>query len=206
MAEIESRIGQDAEGLQAQIEEQRQMIARLRGELAAAAKDVTQQAAAELEQHAAERRRALQDVAERLQQARARLAGDRRARGQRRGAADPARVRRHRAPTGRPDAATRHVARRRATRRLHRNSSTRRSATAREGAARRLSRELDLAVERFAREAEGVLAERSEPRQRQRGEARRGPALAAAVRPRAPARRGAHVTRGAGASGRGCAS
>ena len=32
--------------------------------------------------------------------------------------------------------------------------------TAREEAARRLSRELDLAVERFAREAEGVLAER----------------------------------------------
>jgi vacuolar-type H+-ATPase subunit E/Vma4 len=32
--------------------------------------------------------------------------------------------------------------------------------TAREEAARRLSRELDLAVERFAREAEGVLQER----------------------------------------------
>ena len=35
MTEIESRIGQDAEGLQAQIEEQRQLIARLRAELAA---------------------------------------------------------------------------------------------------------------------------------------------------------------------------
>ena len=33
---------------------------------------------------------------------------------------------------------------------------------AREDAARRLGRELDLAVERFAREAEGVLAERVE--------------------------------------------
>jgi hypothetical protein len=32
--------------------------------------------------------------------------------------------------------------------------------TAREEAARRLARELDLAVERFAREAESVLAER----------------------------------------------
>ena len=34
--------------------------------------------------------------------------------------------------------------------------------TAREEAARRLARELDLAVERFAREAESVLAERVE--------------------------------------------
>ena len=34
--------------------------------------------------------------------------------------------------------------------------------TAREEAARRLGRELDLAVERFAREAESVLAERVE--------------------------------------------
>jgi hypothetical protein len=66
MTEIESRIGQDADGLQTQIEEQRQVIARLRTELAVSAKEVTQQAAAELEQHSAERRRALQDVAERL--------------------------------------------------------------------------------------------------------------------------------------------
>ena len=34
--------------------------------------------------------------------------------------------------------------------------------TAREEAAKRLGRELDLAVDRFAREAEGVLAERVE--------------------------------------------
>ena len=93
-------------------------------------------------------------------QARARPEGARRARGQRRGAADPARARRRRAPPGRAAAAHRHRARRRATRRPRRSSSTRRSRTAREEAARRLGRELDLAVERFAREAEGVLTER----------------------------------------------
>ena len=41
-------------------------------------------------------------------------------------------------------------------------SSTTTIRTAREEAARRLGRELDLAVERFAREAEAVLAERVE--------------------------------------------
>ena len=44
---------------------------------------------------------------------------------------------------------------------------------AREEAARRLGRELDLAVERFAREAEGVLAERVEHVVGRGGEARR---------------------------------
>src|SRR5207245_963707 len=52
MAELESRIGQDGEGLQSQIDEQRQLIARLRGELTKSAQEVTQQASAELEQHA----------------------------------------------------------------------------------------------------------------------------------------------------------
>src|SRR5262249_17857927 len=67
MTELESRIGQDGEGLQNQIEDQRVLIARLRAELVKSAQEVTQQASADLEQHAAERRRALQDVAERLQ-------------------------------------------------------------------------------------------------------------------------------------------
>jgi len=66
MTEIESRIGQDADGLQSQIDEQKQLISKLRAELMQAAQAVTQQASAELEQHAVERRRALHDVAERL--------------------------------------------------------------------------------------------------------------------------------------------
>ena len=82
MAEIESRIGQDAEGLQSQIEEQRQLIARLRTELTRSAQEVTQQATQELEQHAAERRRALHEIAERMRKREKRSEGARRPRGQ----------------------------------------------------------------------------------------------------------------------------
>jgi hypothetical protein len=159
MSEIESRIGQDAEGLQSQIEEQRQLIARLRTELAAAAKDVTQQAATELEQHAAERRRALQDVAERLRKRERDL--------------QEIVEREGNDATQRIQLAFSDIERRQVEQlqRLVTRETTRYSEaasqqfdtairTAREEAARRLSRELDLAVERFAREAEGVLAER----------------------------------------------
>ena len=66
IADVESKIGQDAEALQADIEEQRNVIARMRGELKRAAEEVAQQANTELEQHAAERRHALHDVADRL--------------------------------------------------------------------------------------------------------------------------------------------
>ena len=201
MTEIESRIGQDAEGLQTQIEEQRQLIARLRAELAAAAQDVTQQAATELEQHAAERRRALQDVAERLRKRERDL--------------QEIVEREGNDATQRIQLAFGDIERRQVEQlqRLVTRETTRYSEaasqqfdtairTAREEAARRLSRELDLAVERFAREAEGVLDGASQPRQRQRGEARRGPALAPTLRTRAPARRGAQVARGSRPPGR----
>ena len=159
MTEIESRIGQDADGLQSQIEEQRQVIARLRTELAASAKDVTQQAATELEQHSAERRRALQDVAERLRKRERDL--------------QEIVEREGNDATQRIQLAFGDIERRQVEQlqRLVTRETTRYSEaasqqfdtairSAREGAARRLSRELDLAVERFAREAEGVLAER----------------------------------------------
>ena len=159
MTEIESRIGQDADGLQTQIEEQRQVIARLRTELAVSAKEVTQQAAAELEQHSAERRRALQDVAERLRKRERDL--------------QEIVEREGNDATQRIQLAFADIERRQIDQmqRLVTRETTRYSEaasqqfdtairTAREEAARRLSRELDLAVERFAREAEGVLAER----------------------------------------------
>jgi len=159
MTEIESRIGQDADGLQTQIEEQRQVIARLRTELAVSAKEVTQQAAAELEQHSAERRRALQDVAERLRKRERDL--------------QEIVEREGNDATQRIQLAFADIERRQIDQmqRLVPRETTRYSEaasqqfdtairTAREEAARRLSRELDLAVERFAREAEGVLAER----------------------------------------------
>ena len=159
MTEIESRIGQDADGLQTQIEEQRQLIARLRTELASSAKDVTQQATTELEQHSAERRRALQDVAERLRKRERDL--------------QEIVEREGNDATQRIQLAFGDIERRQIEQlqRLVTRETTRYSEaasqqfdtairTAREAAARRLSRELDLAVERFAREAEGVLAER----------------------------------------------
>ena len=135
------------------------MIARLRTELASAAKDVTQQAAAELEQHSAERRRALQDVAERLRKRERDL--------------QEIVEREGSDATQRIQLAFGDIERRQVEQlqRLVTRETTRYSEaasqqfdtairTAREAAARRLSRELDLAVERFAREAEGVLAER----------------------------------------------
>jgi hypothetical protein len=159
MTDIESRIGKDGDGLQTQIEEQRQVIARLRTELAASAKEVTQQATTELEQHSAERRRALQDVAERLRKRERDL--------------QEIVEREGNDATQRIQLAFGDIERRQVEQlqRLVTRETTRYSEaasqqfdtairTAREGAARRLSRELDLAVERFAREAEGVLAER----------------------------------------------
>jgi uncharacterized protein YukE len=159
MAEVESKIGQDAEGMQGEIDEQRAVIARLRADLRRAAEDVAQQASAELEQHATERRHALHEIADRLrkrehelQQLVEREAGD---------------------ATQRIQAALGDIERRQVEQlqRVVSRETTRyaeaasiafdnTSKTAREEAARRLSRELDLSVERFAREAEGVLSER----------------------------------------------
>ena len=73
--------------------------------------------------------------------------------------------------------------------------------TAREEAARRLSRELDLAVERFAREAEGVLTERLNHVSDAAAHAGRGAARAPARGAGAPARRRAPITRGSRSPG-----
>lgn len=159
IGEIEGRIGQDADGLHGQLDEQRQVIARLRSELAASAQEMMQRAATELEQHAAERRRALHDVAERLR-ARER---DLQQIVEREGNDAAQRI----------QSALGDIERRQLEQlqRTVSRETTRYSEAAalqfdtairgaREEAARRLSRELDLAVERFAREAEGVLTER----------------------------------------------
>jgi hypothetical protein len=159
MAEIESRIGQDAEGLQGQIDEQRQLIARLRTELTQSAQEVTQQATQELDQHAAERRRALHDVAERMRKREKDLKElvDREANDA---------TQRIQLALGdierRQIEQLQRIVTRETTRYAEAASQQFDTATrsAREEAARRLSRELDLAVERFAREAEGVLTER----------------------------------------------
>jgi len=159
MAEVESKIGQDAESLQGEIEEQRTLIARLRADLKRSAEEVTQQASAELEQHAAERRQALHEVADRLrkrerdlQQIVDREAND---------AAQRIQIALGDIERRQVEQLQRIVARE-TTRYAEATSLAfdNASKSAREEAARRLSRELDLSVERFAREAEGVLSER----------------------------------------------
>jgi len=159
MSEVESKIGQDAEGLRAEIEEQRAVISRLRAELARSAEEVMQQASAELEQHAAERRQALHEVADRLRRRERDLQElvDRESN-------DAA----QRIQIALGDVERRQVEQlqRVVSRETARYSEASMQQfdvavrAAREEAARRLSRELDLAVERFAREAETVLAER----------------------------------------------
>ena len=66
IADVEGRIGQEAEAQHTLIDEERASVARLREELAKLAHDVLQAASTELEQHAGERRRALQELADRM--------------------------------------------------------------------------------------------------------------------------------------------
>ena len=159
MAEMEARIGKDGDRLQGGVDEQRQLIVRLRAELARSAAEAMAQANTDLEQHSAERRRALHEVAERLRKRERDL--------------HEIVEREATEATQRIQVALGDIERRqveqlqrivaRETTRYAEAASQQFDTTirgAREEAARRLSRELDLAVERFAREAEGVLTER----------------------------------------------
>jgi hypothetical protein len=159
--QIEARIDADAERLQAALEEQRSLAAKVREDLARSAQEVANAAAADLEAHGIERRKALQELSDRLR-VRERELGEQIDREQteamQRVAAQLGDVEHRqleqlrrtvsREATGYAEAAA-----------LQFDTTIR---AAREDAARRLGRELDLAVERFAREAEGVLAERVE--------------------------------------------
>jgi hypothetical protein len=159
MADVESKIGQDAEALNADIEEQRNVIGRMRADLKRAADEVAQQANTELDQHAAERRHALHDVADRLR----RRERDLQELVEREGNEAVQRIQ-----LALGDIERRHVEQLQRT--VSRDTTRYAEAAAlsfdtaikaaREEAARRLSRELDLSVERFSREAEGVLTER----------------------------------------------
>jgi hypothetical protein len=158
-SQIEARIESEGERLQVAFEEQRALVARLREELARSGEEVARAAAADLEQYAAERRQALNEVADRLRRREAELADqiDReQAEAMQRVGALLGDVEHRQLEQ------LRRVVSREATRYAEAAAQqfdmTIRAA--REEAARRLGRELDLAVERFAREAEGVLAER----------------------------------------------
>src|ERR671925_601048 len=161
---VESEEGARAElaGMLASVQrqvEQRPAIARLREELTKAAQAAATAADAELESHAADRRRALHDVDERLR-ARERDLGTR--------------IEREQADAARRIQATFADIERRQVEQLERSLERARDRfsdaaaqqfdravrTAREEAAQRLSRELDRSVQMFAREGESLLAER----------------------------------------------
>lgn len=156
---LEARLESDAERLKTADEEQRAAVVRLRDDLGRAAKEAAAAAAAELESHATERRRALHQVAERLTVRERDLVS---------------RIEREETDASRRIQSTFADVERRQVEQLERVLE--RAAgrfvdaaahqfdgtvkTAREEAARRLSRELERAVQSFAREGETLLAER----------------------------------------------
>jgi uncharacterized protein YukE len=159
MVEANAKIGQDADRLQASVEEQRQLVTRLRAEFAREGQEVMQHANTELEQHASERRHALHELAERLRK----RESDLKELIDREGTDATQRIQMALGDIERRQVEQLQRIVGRETARYTEAASAQFDTTirsAREAAARRLSRELDLAVERFAREAEGVLTER----------------------------------------------
>jgi gas vesicle protein len=158
VAKLDARLAAEGQRLAAETDEQKAEVARLRSELEKTLADSVASVTGELDAHSAERRRALREVAETLDQ-RERALGERISREETEAAS-------------RIQAAYADVERRqteklarvvdRASERFAEAASVQFETTvkaAREDAARRLGRELDRAVEQFTREAEGVLAE-----------------------------------------------
>jgi hypothetical protein len=159
LSEVELRLAADADRLAAESEEQRAAVQRMRGELERALEETLVAASAEVDAHAVERRRALHELEERMRQRERELAE---------------RIEREEGDVaGRIRASFADVERRQVEqleRVVQRAAATYSDEAAlqfaaiikgsREDAARRLSRELERAVEVFAREAESVLAER----------------------------------------------
>src|SRR5256886_8909290 len=159
IAEAEARIASDAERLEAESEQQRASLVRLRDELAHASQEAVAAGSAEVEGYASERRRSLHELNECIRKQERQLTeliereeadATRRIQG---GFADVERRQLEqlerivsRATSSYSDAATQQFA------------DTVKSS--REAAAVRLSRELDRAVQAFAREAQTVLADR----------------------------------------------
>jgi hypothetical protein len=159
VSDIGLRLAADADRFAAESEELRAALQRMRGEIDRSVEEALAAARADLEAHAAERRRALHELDERLRRRERELleriereeieAAQRIRAGfedvQRRQVEQLERVVQRASVTYSDEAAQQFAA-------LVKSS--------REGAAQRLSRELDRAVEVFAREAEAVLAER----------------------------------------------
>jgi hypothetical protein len=159
IAEAETRMAADVERLESGSDEMRALFTRLREDLGKAAQALVQQSNAELEAHAAERRRALHDLGDRLRRRERELT-------ERIGREETEAV--QRVQSGFADverrvveqlqrAAERDAGRYAEAAGLQFEGAIR---TAREDAAKRLSRELDRSVETFARQASTLLAER----------------------------------------------
>ena len=158
ISEAETRIAADAERLEAESEQQRAGLVRLRDELARAIQETVDAGNAELDAYGAERRRTLHELNERLRRRERALAEQ---------------IERDETEATRRIQATFDEVERRQVeqlqRVLERSTSSFSDAAAqefekaikaaREDAAKRLSRELDRAVQAFLREAERVLAE-----------------------------------------------
>jgi hypothetical protein len=159
MAEAESRLAIDTERLDAASEEQRERLTVLEGQFAKTSDEIAEQAREQLESHERERRRALQEVAERLRQRELEL--------RERVATEEAEAI-QRIQTGFADIERRQLDQlKRVVERTADSFSEAVSKqfaeairTSRDDAAQRLSRELDRAVAHFSKEAQGVLAER----------------------------------------------
>jgi hypothetical protein len=159
LREIELRLAADSERLSAESEEQRAGVARLRTELSRTLDESLALARSELETHAADRRRALHELEERM----SRRERDLTEQAQREEVDAVQRVK-----AGFEDVSRRQIEQlERAVDRAvasHADEAAQRFAqlvkTSREDAATRLARELERAVSTFSREAETVLAER----------------------------------------------
>ena len=164
-------------------------LARLRSELDKALGEALAAAQAELESHAAERRRALHELDDRMRAAGAGAGRAGRARGGRGGAAHPRPA--SRTSSRRQVEHMERVVARATT--AYAEEAAQQFATvakaAREEAARRLGRELDLAVERVRPRGRGRPRRAARARRRRRGAASRAPARRGDEGTRAPAGR-----------------
>jgi hypothetical protein len=159
LAEVEARLAADADRLAAESDDQRVALARMRAEHDKSLEEALNEARVEVEAHAAERRRALHELEERMRRRERELLE----RIEREEVEAVQRIR-----SGFEDVSRRQIEQ--MERIVERATSTYSDEAAqqfavlvkagREDAARRLSRELDRSVEVFAREAEAVLAER----------------------------------------------
>jgi hypothetical protein len=159
LTDAEARLVADSDRLAAESETQREGMQRLRADIDKALEDTLALASTELESHAAERRRALRELDERMRRREKELMEQI----EREEVEASQRIRSGLEDVERRqiEALARTVERTTST---YADEATQQFATllkaSREDAARRLARELDRAVETFAREAEVVLAER----------------------------------------------